>query len=77
MSARQALSLMEHIAQDNPQDSKQVLQNSITYDLTYYDSAYLTAAEKRGATLVTDDKKLSKAAHKADIPTIDSDTMFK
>jgi len=68
------LELMTLIRQENKEDSKQVLRNSLTHNLTYYDSAYLTAADKHRATLVTEDKRLADAARKADIPTIDTDT---
>lgn len=71
------LELMTLIRQENTQDSKHILRNSLTHNLTYYDSAYLTAADKHRATLVTEDKRLKEAANKADIPTIDTDTLIK
>ena len=44
-----------------------VLANAVKLKITYYDSAYLTLAEKFKAVLVTDDKKLEKASIKAGI----------
>jgi len=70
------LELMKLIQQENTQDSKLILQNSLTYNLTYYDSAYLTAADKHKVILVTEDKQLAEAAKKANIPTIDTDTLI-
>jgi len=70
------LELMKLIRQENTQDSKLILRNSLTHNLTYYDSAYLTAADKHRATLVTEDKRLAEAAKKANIPTIDTDTLM-
>jgi len=46
-----------------------VLANAVKLKITYYDSAYLTLAEKFKAVLVTDDKKLEKASIKAGIKT--------
>ena len=70
------LELMTLIRQENTQDSRHILRNSLTHNLTYYDSAYLTAADKHRATLVTEDKRLAEAAKKANIPTIDTDTLI-
>ncbi|MCW4049034.1 MAG: type II toxin-antitoxin system VapC family toxin [Candidatus Bathyarchaeota archaeon] len=71
-----SLVLMKLIHQRNTQDSKRILQNSITHDMTYYDSAYLTAAEKHKIPLVTEDKQLAKAAKKANIPTINTNRIL-
>lgn len=70
------LELMTLIRQEDTEDSKHILRNSLTHNLTYHDSAYLTAADKHRATLVTEDKQLAEAAKKANIPTIDTDTLM-
>lgn len=71
------LQLVTITPQDNIQDSTQILQNSITYNLSYYDSAYLTAAQKHDTTLLTEDNKLQKAAKTANINTINTDQLLK
>lgn len=40
--------------------------------ITYYDSAYLTMAQRLGKTLVTDDEKLARAAKKIGVTTLTS-----
>ena len=69
------LGLMAITPQDNIEDSSKILQNSITYNLSYYDSAYLTAAIKHNATLATEDRKLAKAANNANIITINTEKL--
>lgn len=64
-----ALELVEITHMENIQDSDMILENSIEYGLTYYDSAYLTAAQKQMANMVTEDKRLARAAMKAGIMT--------
>jgi len=44
-------------------------------DITYYDAAYLTVAQKSGKTLVTDDKKLAEAAKSLGVKTLTSTTI--
>jgi predicted nucleic acid-binding protein len=39
-----------------------VLENAVKYEITAYDSSYLTYAIENGLTLVTDDEKLSSKA---------------
>ncbi len=39
---------------------RRVLENAIRYDLTVYDSSYLTYAIENGLAMVTDDVKLAK-----------------
>jgi len=53
------------------------MENAFDHSLTFYDSAYLTAAYIHKATLVTEDKRLAEAAQEANIPTIDTDTLIK
>jgi predicted nucleic acid-binding protein len=40
------------------------------HDLTAYDAAYLELAMRRGCTLVTSDKALSRAAKRAGVTTL-------
>jgi predicted nucleic acid-binding protein len=49
-----------------------VLEAACKFNLTYYDSAYLTEAKKSNKTLVTDDKKLAKAAENFGVKTLSS-----
>jgi predicted nucleic acid-binding protein len=47
----------------------EVLRNAAVQGISYYDSCYLTSAIRLKATLVTEDKKLRKAARERGIPT--------
>jgi|SRR5208283_3092048 len=49
-----------------------VLDAACKFNLTFYDSAYLTEAKKSNKPLVTDDKKLAKAAENFGIKTLSS-----
>jgi predicted nucleic acid-binding protein len=69
------LGLTRVVPQDSLQDSQKILGNSIQYGLTYYDAAYLTAAENLGATIVTEDRRLSEAARKAGITVQNADQL--
>jgi predicted nucleic acid-binding protein len=51
-----------------------VLNTACKFSVTFYDSAYLTEARKSKKTLVTDDKKLAKAAENAGVKTLTSRT---
>jgi predicted nucleic acid-binding protein len=53
-----------------------IMDNAFLYDLTYYDSAYLTAAQQSGLTLVTEDEQLAEAARRADVPTMNVDALL-
>ena len=54
------------------ESGRQVLDAAFKLNLTFYDSAYLTEAKKSNTPLVTDDKKLSKAAENIGIKTLSS-----
>ena len=41
-------------------------------NITFYDSAYLYAAKRENLTLVTDDQRLTKAAHTEKVETASS-----
>lgn len=49
-----------------------ILERAVKLNLTYYDSAYLTASETLKAILVTDDQKLRGKARKIGIKAISS-----
>ena len=51
---------------------RQVLDVACKFNLTFYDSAYLTEAKKSNTPLVTDDKKLARAAENFGIKTFSS-----
>jgi predicted nucleic acid-binding protein len=69
------LGLTRVIPQDSLQDLQKILGNCIQYGLTYYDAAYLTAAENLGATIVTEDRRLYGAARKARIMVQNADKL--
>ena len=46
----------------NPNDITHITQNATRHRLTFYDSAYLTMAQKTNTTLVTEDQQLLNAA---------------
>jgi predicted nucleic acid-binding protein len=53
----------------------EILQTAHKCNLTFYDSAYLVGAKKTGKILVTDDKKLAKAAEILGLGTLSSNTL--
>ena len=53
----------------NPNDITPITQNAIKHGLTFYDSAYLTIAQKTDTTLITEDQQLRSAAQKTGHPT--------
>lgn len=73
----QGLALMKKITQNTHQESRLILHNSLEHNITYYDSAYLTAAQTNNHTLVTEDRQLTKAAQKANTPTTQTDDLTK
>lgn len=73
-------SMMERMEVLSPRNlglMKKTLENALREEITYYDSAYLTLAEERGYTLVTDDGKLRKVASRKDIKAIPSERMIE
>jgi len=52
------------------------MENAFQYNLTYYDSAYLTTAQHLKYALVTTDKRLQKAANTANINTKDIESLL-
>lgn len=65
-----------HAAQDR-QTHIAIMENAFQNNLTYYDSAYLTTAQREKYTLVTEDKQLQKAANATNINAMDTDELLK
>ena len=63
-----------HVASPDNNSGSDVLDTACKFNLTFYDSAYLTEAKKFNKTLVTDDKKLAKAAENFGVKTLSSGT---
>jgi len=54
-----------------------VLDTACKFNLTFYDSAYVTEAKKSDKILVTDDKKLAKASETLGVKTFSSMTLLQ
>jgi predicted nucleic acid-binding protein len=54
-----------------------ILDKAGKLDITFYDSAYVTEALRSKKVLVTDDKKLAKAAENAGIKTLTSRSLVR
>jgi len=67
------LDRMHVVSLDNNSGSA-ILDTACKFNLTFYDSAYLTEAKKFDKILVTDDKKLIKAAENLGVKTSSSIT---
>ena len=52
-----------------------VLEMAGKQNITYYDAAYLTEAQRSDKILVTDDEKLAKAAERLSVKTLTSRTI--
>jgi len=63
---------MELLSLEDEDEGNTILDLACNHSLTFYDSAYLAQASKSNKTLVTDDKKLSKAAERAGVKTLNS-----
>jgi predicted nucleic acid-binding protein len=57
---------------DKEDEGGTVLDTAYKFNITFYDVAYLAEAQKSKITLVTDDKKLEKAAENAGVKTLTS-----
>jgi predicted nucleic acid-binding protein len=66
------LQAMDVISLDNDDEGSVVLDKACEYNITFYDSAYVAEAHKSKKVLVTDDKKLAKAAENAGVKTLTS-----
>ncbi len=51
---------------------EETLRTALEKDITYYDSAYLTVAGKKGEILVTDDENLREAAAETEVESMSS-----
>lgn len=71
------LQAMKVTPQNEGAEGIDVLQTACQFNLTFYDSAYLNEAMKAEKTLVTEDKKLAKAAESAGIETLTSKAFAK
>jgi predicted nucleic acid-binding protein len=71
------LQAMKITPQNEKSEGINVLQTACQFNLTFYDSAYLNEAKKAKKTLVTEDKKLAKAAENAGIETLTSKAFTK
>ena len=68
------LQSMDVVPLEKEDEGNAVLNTACRFNITFYDSAYLTEACKSKKTLVTDDKKLAKAAENAGVKTLTSGT---
>ena len=66
------LETMDVVLLENEDEGKAVLCNACEFGLTFYDSAYVAQALKSKKILVTDDKKLAKAAEKTGVKSLTS-----
>ena len=57
---------------DDEAEASSVLALACKFNLTFYDAAYLAEASKTKRILVTDDKKLAKAAQNLGAETLTS-----
>ncbi len=64
------LDRMEVLSLSDSGLGEEVLRKGARNDITYYDSAYLTAADEKDAVLVTDDEELGAAADKTGVETV-------
>ena len=61
----------------NPNDITPIAQNATRHRLTFYDSAYLTMAQKTNTTLVTEDQHLLNAAQTTGHPATQIEKLTK
>lgn len=54
-----------------------VLKDACELNLTYYDASYISEAIKTNRVLVTDDRKLAKAAEKAGLKTLTTEAFSR
>ena len=71
------LQSMDVVPLEKEDEGNAVLNTACRFNITFYDSAYLTEANQSKKTLVTDDKKLAKAAENAGVKTLTSRTFTK
>jgi len=69
------LQAMDVVLLENEDVGSAVLDKACKFNITYYDSAYVAEACKSKKVLITDDKKLAKAAENAGLKTLTSRTL--
>jgi predicted nucleic acid-binding protein len=69
------LQAMDVVLLENEDAGSAVLDKACKFNITYYDSAYVAEACKSKKVLITDDKKLAKAAENAGLKTLTSRTL--
>ena len=62
---------------EDEDEGSTVLNQAGKLNVTYYDAAYVSEAFKSNKVLVTDDRKLAKAAEKTGLKTLTSRTLSK
>jgi predicted nucleic acid-binding protein len=62
---------------EDEDEGSTVLNQAGKLNVTYYDAAYVSEASKSNKVLVTDDRKLAKAAEKTGLKTLTSRTLSK
>jgi predicted nucleic acid-binding protein len=70
------LETMNVVLLENENEGKAVLCNACEFGITFYDSAYVAEALKSNKMLITDDKKLAKAAEQAGVKTLTSKALI-
>jgi predicted nucleic acid-binding protein len=71
-AAYEILEQMDVVTFDDQPQASDIFSKACDFNLTFYDSAYLTQAHQSAMTLVTDDRKLAKAAEKCNVKTLTS-----
>jgi predicted nucleic acid-binding protein len=70
------LQAMDVVILQNDDEANFILDKACELSITYYDSAYVAEAHKSKKVLVTDDKKLAKAADKIGVKTMTSKALI-
>ena len=70
------LRAMNVVLLENEEEGNDVLDWACEFNITFYDSAYVVKAQKSKKILVTDDKKLARAAENAGVQTLTSKTLI-
>ena len=71
------LEAMDVVLLEDEAEGSAVLDKACELNISYYDSAYVAEALKSKKILVTDDKKLAKAAENAGVKTLTSRDLIR
>jgi len=71
------LHAMDMAVLEDEDDGNKVLREACNLGITYYDAAYVFEAIKSDRVLVTEDKKLAKAAEKTGLKTLPTNALSK